>query len=122
MRELPAGHKWCMPEPTGGGRAWNNEKTCWLQMEFEPLAPLRARWPAVAVVGANDHIFLHLISAKRLRSDDHTGAVRKQKGDCHSTSMYPGLICVLTVSAVEARVFPGIGSLVVVIWYGITCY
>lgn len=43
-----------MPEPTGGGRAWNNEKTCWLQMEFEPLAPLRARWPAVAVVGAND--------------------------------------------------------------------
>lgn len=75
-----------MPEPTGGGGAWNSEKTCWLQMEFEPLAPLRALWPAVAVVGANDHILSHFISAKRLRSDNHTGAVRKQKGDCHLTS------------------------------------
>lgn len=51
-----------------------------------PWPHCRARWPAVVVVGANDHIFLHLISAKRLRSDDHTGAVRKQKGDCHLTS------------------------------------
>lgn len=41
VRELPAGHKWGMPEPTGGGGAWNSEKTCWLQMEFEPLAPLQ---------------------------------------------------------------------------------
>lgn len=33
VRELPVGHKWCMPEPTSGG-AWNSEKTCWLQMLF----------------------------------------------------------------------------------------
>lgn len=33
-----------------------------------------------------------------------------------------GLLCVLTISAVDARIFPEVGSLAVVIWYGITCY
>lgn len=35
---------------------------------------------------------------------------------------YLGLICILTISAMDARVFPEVGFLVVVFWYGITCY
>lgn len=65
-----------------------------------PWPHCRALWPAAAVVGANDHIFLHLISAKRLRSDDPTGAEGRLP---FNLRMYPGLICVLTISAVEAR-------------------
>lgn len=89
-----------MPEQTGN--AWNIENR-WLQMLWEPVP---------------------LISAKRLRSDErtHTSHQDAEGRLLLNLRIHFGLLCVLKISAIDARIFPEVGILAVAIWYGVTCY